>query len=186
MHSSEGTRWFFDSGSLALDFGYTGDYGYGVPAWEHLRGPVDLEAWFAGRFPVPGGAGPLVSPRDLAEALALRAAVWDLARAAADGTEAPPTSIDTLNRFARGLTPAPWLPGGTVPAPVPSAALLLAAVARDAVTVLGTPERIRRCGADDCALIFHDGSRTNARRWCSMQRCGNRHKVRAHRAKTSG
>ncbi|MEQ1734865.1 MAG: CGNR zinc finger domain-containing protein, partial [Rhodoglobus sp.] len=25
--------------------------------------------------------------------------------------------------------------------------------------------------------------RSNNRRWCSMQRCGNRAKVRAHRAK---
>ena len=31
--------------------------------------------------------------------------------------------------------------------------------------------------------LFHDVSRSGARRWCSMQRCGNRHKVRQHRAR---
>jgi predicted RNA-binding Zn ribbon-like protein len=31
--------------------------------------------------------------------------------------------------------------------------------------------------------VFRDESRTANRRWCSMQRCGNRAKVRAHRAR---
>ncbi|NEE48667.1 CGNR zinc finger domain-containing protein, partial [Streptomyces sp. SID8455] len=42
---------------------------------------------------------------------------------------------------------------------------------------------IRTCGADDCRLLFVDTSRPGKRRWCSMERCGNRHKVRAHRAR---
>ena len=46
-------------------------------------------------------------------------------------------------------------------------------------------ERVRECAADDCAIVFYDESRSNNRRWCSMQRCGNRAKVRAHRARTS-
>jgi predicted RNA-binding Zn ribbon-like protein len=32
-------------------------------------------------------------------------------------------------------------------------------------------------------MIYRDESRTGTRRWCSMQRCGNRAKVRAHRAR---
>ncbi|WFR67367.1 CGNR zinc finger domain-containing protein [Curtobacterium flaccumfaciens] len=31
--------------------------------------------------------------------------------------------------------------------------------------------------------MFYDSSRGGTRRWCSMQRCGNRAKVRAHRAR---
>ena len=59
----------------------------------------------------------------------------------------------------------------------------LSTLAREAVANLGAREegRIRRCAAEDCRLVFHDESRTNSRRWCSMQRCGNRAKVRAHR-----
>jgi predicted RNA-binding Zn ribbon-like protein len=33
--------------------------------------------------------------------------------------------------------------------------------------------------------VFFDESRSNNRRWCSMQRCGNRSKVRAHRERAS-
>jgi predicted RNA-binding Zn ribbon-like protein len=44
-------------------------------------------------------------------------------------------------------------------------------------------ERIRECAAADCGLVFYDESRSNNRRWCSMQRCGNREKARTHRAK---
>ena len=47
----------------------------------------------------------------------------------------------------------------------------------------GRPTRLSRCSADDCALVFYDSSRGGTRRWCSMQRCGNRAKVRAHRAR---
>jgi predicted RNA-binding Zn ribbon-like protein len=34
-------------------------------------------------------------------------------------------------------------------------------------------------------MVFHDESRTNNRRWCSMERCGNRAKVRAHRERAA-
>ncbi|WIB37118.1 CGNR zinc finger domain-containing protein [Curtobacterium sp. MCJR17_043] len=34
--------------------------------------------------------------------------------------------------------------------------------------------------------MFYDSSRGGTRRWCSMQRCGNRAKVRAHRARRAG
>jgi predicted RNA-binding Zn ribbon-like protein len=61
----------------------------------------------------------------------------------------------------------------------------LSTVARDAVELFGRrgTDRIRSCSADDCELVFYDESRSNNRRWCSMQRCGNRAKVRAHRAR---
>ncbi|ERK71913.1 hypothetical protein N136_01733, partial [Leifsonia aquatica ATCC 14665] len=61
----------------------------------------------------------------------------------------------------------------------------LGTIARDAVRLFG-PEadgRIRECSADDCDLVYLDTSRSGNRRWCSMQRCGNRAKVRAHRAR---
>jgi hypothetical protein len=32
-----------------------------------------------------------------------------------------------------------------------------------------------------CSLLFVDTSRSGRRRWCSMERCGNRAKVAAHR-----
>jgi predicted RNA-binding Zn ribbon-like protein len=58
-------------------------------------------------------------------------------------------------------------------------------IARDAVELFTGrfADRIRECGAHDCYLIFVDTSRPGRRRWCAMERCGNRHKVRALRAR---
>jgi predicted RNA-binding Zn ribbon-like protein len=58
---------------------------------------------------------------------------------------------------------------------------LLAAIARSAAELLveGPGAPIRRCANAGCRLFFYDDSRTRRRRWCSMSRCGNRHKVAA-------
>ncbi len=42
------------------------------------------------------------------------------------------------------------------------------------------PERIKRCGGDDCVLFFVDRSKAASRAWCSMRTCGNRHKATVH------
>ncbi|MGC4762555.1 CGNR zinc finger domain-containing protein [Micromonospora sp. DT46] len=44
-------------------------------------------------------------------------------------------------------------------------------------------DRIRECATHDCYLVFVDTSRPGRRRWCAMERCGNRHKVRSLRAR---
>ena len=56
---------------------------------------------------------------------------------------------------------------------------LLAAIARSAAEIIaeGPSARLRVCSNPSCGLFFYDTSRTRRRRWCSMSRCGNRHKV---------
>jgi predicted RNA-binding Zn ribbon-like protein len=56
---------------------------------------------------------------------------------------------------------------------------LLAAVARSAAEIIveGLAAPLRVCSNSGCGLFFYDTSRTHRRRWCSMARCGNRHKV---------
>jgi predicted RNA-binding Zn ribbon-like protein len=58
---------------------------------------------------------------------------------------------------------------------------LLAAVARSAAEIIveGGAAPLRVCSNPGCGLLFYDTSRTHRRRWCSMARCGNRHKVAA-------
>ncbi|HYL63793.1 MAG TPA: CGNR zinc finger domain-containing protein [Candidatus Methylomirabilis sp.] len=58
---------------------------------------------------------------------------------------------------------------------------LLAAIARSAAEIIaeGASARLRICANPSCGLFFYDTSRTKKRRWCSMARCGNRHKVAA-------
>jgi predicted RNA-binding Zn ribbon-like protein len=48
------------------------------------------------------------------------------------------------------------------------------------------PDRVRRCAHPACVLWFHDTSRGGARRWCSMETCGNRAKAGRHYARTRG
>ncbi|HEY2640428.1 MAG TPA: CGNR zinc finger domain-containing protein [Streptosporangiaceae bacterium] len=53
-------------------------------------------------------------------------------------------------------------------------------IAAEAAT-LGTWDRLKVCGADDCQWAFYDRSPTRNGCWCSMQICGSRAKSRAYR-----
>jgi predicted RNA-binding Zn ribbon-like protein len=39
---------------------------------------------------------------------------------------------------------------------------------------------IKKCENSDCILYFYDTTKNHARRWCSMNSCGNRAKAAAH------
>ncbi len=47
----------------------------------------------------------------------------------------------------------------------------------------GSWNRLKVCGDESCVAVFYDRSRNRSGRWCSMQECGNRNKVRAWRAR---
>lgn len=183
--STDGTRWWFDSGSLSLDFAYTGAMGAN-PEWEQFRAPRDLGDWLAGRFDrVTADA----TEGDLVDALAIRSAIANLAHAVSDGRPPGSDDVDTVNLYAATPDIPPALAGGNRRAGRSSVRVgqTLSSIARDAVELFGETgqDRIRECAADDCGLIFFDESRSNNRRWCSMKRCGNRSKVRAHRARAA-
>jgi predicted RNA-binding Zn ribbon-like protein len=185
LDSPDGLRWWFDSGSLALDFACTGDLG-AADARETLSTPADLSAWLVDRFPE---VAPSAGSRELADARALRGAIIRLAQARRDDATLPADDIDTVNLFAATPDVPPALGGGSRQAGRSNArpTQALSTIARDAVRLFG-PEaggRIRECSAEDCAYVYLDTSRSGNRRWCSMQRCGNRAKVRAHRARAS-
>ncbi|MFF2369831.1 CGNR zinc finger domain-containing protein [Agromyces sp. NPDC058110] len=195
--SPEGVRWWFDSGSFALDFAVTGALGEpdgrstaahgpvaGQPANERLHAPDDLTEWLRERFPVQVGSA---RSRDLFDAVSLRDAIVRMARAAAHGDELRGGDVDVVNLYAATPDIPPSLGGGTRQAgrsvhTVPQA---LATIARDAVDVFSVENagRLRECDGPDCHMVYLDTSRAATRRWCSMQRCGNRAKVRAHRAR---
>jgi predicted RNA-binding Zn ribbon-like protein len=190
---SQGTRWFFDSGALSLDFAYTGAGG-GNPDAEQFHAPVDLGRWLGERFPrLDGDAG----ERELSDALGLRSAISAVAAALSERRTPNADDVDTINLFAATPDVPPALVGGRRQAGAGRIRIgqALSSVARDAVSVFGHEvaashradgeQRIRQCSASDCRLVFYDESRTNNRRWCSMQRCGNRAKVRAFRERTA-
>jgi predicted RNA-binding Zn ribbon-like protein len=39
---------------------------------------------------------------------------------------------------------------------------------------------IKKCNDPICTLFFYDESKNHTRRWCSMDRCGNRAKASIH------
>lgn len=45
--------------------------------------------------------------------------------------------------------------------------------------------RVRQCSGETCSWLFVDNSRNRMRRWCDMQACGNRAKVRRFRRNLS-
>jgi predicted RNA-binding Zn ribbon-like protein len=53
-------------------------------------------------------------------------------------------------------------------------------LAASAISLLTSAEgkRIRACAGDRCDWLFVDGSRNHMRRWCSMDECGNRAKMK--------
>jgi predicted RNA-binding Zn ribbon-like protein len=71
------------------------------------------------------------------------------------------------------------------PAPAHAA---LSTIARDAIELFGGTgaNRIRECASPDCGFLFFDDSRPATRRWCSMNRCGNRAKVGRYRRRVAG
>ncbi len=186
MDSRDGQRWWFDSGSLALDFAYTGDLGESEPEWTTVDDASGLNDWLLERFP---GVAPTAGDREFRDASDLRAAIGRLARCAVDGSAPDPADIDVVNLFAATPDIPPVLPGGGRQAGRTNARphQALGTIARDAVRLFGAEAggRIRTCSADDCRLVYLDTSRGANRRWCSMQRCGNRAKVRAHRARAA-
>jgi len=66
----------------------------------------------------------------------------------------------------------------------PTVAAALAVLAADTVDLATGAEEVRICTADDCGLRFVDTSPRRTRQWCSMARCGNRAKARAHYERT--
>lgn len=127
-----------------------------------------------------------VLPADLAGVRTVREAIWQLAQAAVTGGRFATRYVRVVNDAAASPPPRDEMaPDGTRrTVPPVDAAQALSALARDAIDLFTGPlrSRVRTCAADDCGLLFVDASRPGQRRWCSMNRCGAREKMRRYRA----
>ncbi|MFI6319635.1 CGNR zinc finger domain-containing protein [Nonomuraea sp. NPDC050556] len=174
----------FDAGAFSLEFLLSG----AVDPWEQLHQPADLAAWI-GRSSLGVTEPVAVEEGDLEAAKRLRSAVQTLAEAAVAGEALPGAAVEVLNAFAAAPTVVPVL-GAELrrgwASPV-TATQYLSAVARDGIDLFGGSrlDRVRMCAGDRCALIFYDTSRPGARRWCSMDRCGNRSKLKTRRGRAT-
>jgi predicted RNA-binding Zn ribbon-like protein len=170
---------------------HTGGEG-ALARFEIVNGPDDLGRLLGvilGLAPLPA------TEADLAAMRPLRAALTRIAYGRAEGPSPvpidPPRPDDfaTVNSAAAvpPLVPALRPDGGTTFI-APSAPAALSTIARDAVDLFGgsLAARIRVCAAENCGLLLIDTSRPGSRRWCSMEVCGNRAKVRTHRSSGDG
>ncbi|RRR99822.1 zf-CGNR multi-domain protein [Glycomyces terrestris] len=186
LHDPKGGSFWFDAGAVCLDFAHAGGEGqYAV--FEILHEPGDLGDWVA-QPPLNAVVTVPVTARELTAGKALRQAIWDAAHARAADRPLPEKAVAVLNRAAAAPPLAPRLTGDGIAsewaAPV-RASQALSTLAREMIALLSGPlaERIRECASDNCPMVFVDSSRPGTRRWCSMERCGNRNKLRAYRAR---
>ncbi|WNI15957.1 CGNR zinc finger domain-containing protein [Actinacidiphila sp. ITFR-21] len=181
------------SGRLCLDFLRTLRYRGTPEVTEELAEPEALAAWVAQCGPFGDGTVPVPvpAPGQLREAVTLREAVHALVLAALgpDGPAAlPPAARTRLNSAATASLPVPRLtPSGALRwhAADPVTATL-ALIARDALDLATSPAllpRLRPCASPICGAFFLDHSRPGARRWCSMDTCGNLAKKAGLRAR---
>ncbi|WP_419998064.1 CGNR zinc finger domain-containing protein [Streptomyces boninensis] len=188
-------EWIWDGGRVCLDFVNT-LRDRKQTARETLAGPADLERWLGEGELLVREARVAASAGDLAEARRLREAVDRCVRAVAGGGLPESADLALVNdaaaRAPRRAVRA-VVDGGRLVASAPvrtaeDVAGALGLVARDAVELLLAAEvrRVRVCGSDTCGLRYVDRSPAGNRRWCSMARCGNRTKVRAHAERVRG
>lgn len=187
----------FDGNLLCLDFLNTRIVLDGEDV-DLLDGPDALMEWLRaasrqhtlhlGRVARPGAEPGPDGPALFASALELRDAIAAIADAALEDRTPPLAAIAAVNEAARRspLTVSARNAGGrwveAREAAVPGAWAGLGDVARSAIHLLVDldPARVGRCAHADCVLYFYDTTRNRSRRWCSMERCGNRAKVAAH------
>src|SRR5262245_50112453 len=187
LHHPDGQVFTFEPGSLAFAFAVTGPGTCDGPLghFQTLKRPSDLERWAAD---VAWAPGLQATDADLELAVRLQGAIWSVADALIDRQPIPGGDREVLNEVAAAPCLVPrLLPGSTRTwVAVHGVRSLMSSVARDAIDVLGGSRavRLKRCEGSRCALLFVDTSRSGHRRWCSMERCGNRAKVAAHRRRT--
>ncbi|CAN5638190.1 CGNR zinc finger domain-containing protein [soil metagenome] len=186
LQDPSGTTFWYDPGAACLDLAYTGGDGP-LAKFERLTDAASWVAWFA----QPARSIPLDSspgPASIGRARRLREVIRSIAAALADGTCPEPALIAELNAAAArpALSAALASVQGSLQRTFTGPITLdraSASLASDAVELFAhTPAgRIRTCSADGCPLVFVDTSRPGTRRWCAMERCGNRAKVRQFR-----
>lgn len=190
-------------GAPALDFVNTVDWRLREAPVELLHSFADLLRWArtagivepeeAASLRAWGEAHPRMAARALAEAIDLREAIAAVLQAVARGEDLPAGPLERLDvacreawrarRLCADGRAAAWHWGDGPPMadqPAWGAAL-------DAARILTSDarEQVRECGDDQCGWLFLDVSRNRSRRWCTMQGCGNRNKVRRFYRRTA-
>jgi predicted RNA-binding Zn ribbon-like protein len=184
---------------LCLDFADTVDWRTSDHAKDFLDGYGKLLSWSvekgaigeaeAGRLLRLVGERENLGEEALKEARILREALYRIFSSAAHGRGADAADVAILNGFlARALAKKEvrmteegykwgWCDGD-------SADKMLYPVAQSAADLLTSEDlsRVKECANEEegCGSLFLDSSRSQSRKWCSMESCGNRMKFRTY------
>lgn len=191
--SEPGKRFIFDGNDLSLDFINTyivskgemvdllGDFG-DVVSWLLETGCID-----------PGTAERMINlghrqgGDELEKVREFRAQLKDIVEAVSEGKPLRISSIDPVNRIlseessysrlilidgkARLIT---YSPSAGLNPRLPIAKAFAELLVNKDLSL------VRKCSNPECVLFFYDESKNHGRRWCSMDRCGNRMKAALH------
>ena len=186
-------------GVLALDFCNTSS-GRGSDAHEdHLRTAADLLAWarhaaildehteahLRSRCAESNGFGETL----LTRALRLREAIYHLNAALAHGEPADQNDLDVIAIaqaacLGKGrLSPRDGAFAWAWDVELAPAEAVLGPIAASAMMVITAADqaRLKQCAGHQCGWLFLDTTKSNNRRWCEMEVCGNRAKQKRRR-----
>jgi len=172
-------------GAAALDFVNTIDPRFGPDAVDLLSSAKALRSWaeFAGI-----ADNIRVDRRGFRRALAVRDTLDAIFRAVAEGRKPQPRDLENLRDAYLAVLARARLIGepGHFHWELPTSAgvdVLLLPVLASALALLQNPKRIRQCPGENCDWLFIDITKNASRKWCSMDPCGNRDKMRRYRAR---
>lgn len=193
------TLFDLEGGALCLDFTNTVDWHASDEPQDRLNDYADLIRWGLATSILDGpqaaqlrelaSTQPERAAEAFARAIRLREAIYRLFVDFSEGKTIDEQDLALLNEaLVQSLAHLQLVPAveGFTWAWIEGAVELdhiRYAVARSAAELLTGDrlDRVRQC-ADDrgCGYLFLDTSRNRSRRWCSMESCGNRAKVRRH------
>lgn len=182
----------FGANHLALDFVNTVN-GRPIFSRDDLSGAADIVEW-AVAVGIAKQAEQLESDPQSSSgfdgAVALRESLYGVFGPIASGlSPQPPALAFVTRRAAQAMRSAEWdrTDHGYAPRwPAVSVAAICDRLSDEAMQLLRSPliERVGSCAG--CGWLFLDVSRAHARRWCSMNACGVRDKMRRYHQRQTG
>lgn len=182
-------------GAACLDFANTLNGHRRAAGHEYLHDPRDLVLWSRHAQVITAGEARLLLKQVAGQpstaagifrgTLALREAIFRIFDALANHRPPAESDLEQLNRAWRAGQRHSRLVPATDGFQVqwdddPGLERITRMLSASAISLLTSAEveRIRACGGERCDWLFVDASRNHMRRWCSMDECGNRAKMK--------
>jgi predicted RNA-binding Zn ribbon-like protein len=186
----------FDLGRLSLNLVATVGARCSDQPIERLPTPRHLSQWLRESGGIKSEDElPRIDEASLADCIELREVLYRIVHDIMHGHEPAAADISFLNATARGAHPPipqlvriradkKWRALIAEPITLPQ---IFGIIARDAIDLLGGPERqlMRECAGHICDGVYIDRSRGFRRQWCSSKTCGNQVRVERFRTRAA-